>query len=702
MRLSLLTADIGNPTRNLGDYFITKAIAELLSEHELLRVPMHVGPDKHRIEQLRGCDALIICGTNIVGENGSVRMAYRPEDFERIGKPVIPLGLGSQADRGKSVSIDEQGRALLKYWLQSSGPLSVRDPLTADLCERELGKGSYQMTGCPSLFLRANRFAAIEPRLIFCPGPFHYRAQGLDRSHFLETTGQIYASMNREAPTLYLAQQQSDFEFRGPLPGVTSLHSPHLPDLHLRAIASAQAILSFRIHPCLTGVSFGVPSFLLSLDERTKSLALSLGIPFLDFTTRPSLADIEEAFRSCRADYPWKEIEQKRSELQGLMVRHLEEKGLGKSKTLSRSNPLESPLRIACISDSSFLPSAIGLIQNLLDQHSGPLRCHLLALDLEVSRRLPNVFAQVNFTFYSMEDLWNPSELLKLRKRNTAEQAYSSKSRLLEKALEREAAPLFFLDLDLWFSATPNTLLCEFKKGQVLLFPHSYDVPSHASLFGRFNSGIVGVKPKAEGFLRWWAHEGIVNWKKSVTSFYEQSFLDEAPLRFPEVVVYEGETHNVGPWSIRSLGIHGSSETPWILLDKNRGPVLSYHAAQHDKCGFFEAKFAWDAVVTFFSPLPQSFYRYLFQNSCFQQGRHWPALGRVVFLFETLHYRCNFSRVRLSRSWVLWMVQGGGRMPMAWIAVWYGRFRAFKRKAVSYFQPSNGLGTGQMARDALG
>jgi len=681
MRIALLTADVGNSMPNVGDFFITRSIEQMLSRHELFRVPMHEAPTSERLNSLRASDALVVCGSNIVGAGGTIRMAYRPEHFSFIGRPTIPLGLGSQADLGRLVTLDDSGRDLLRCWFESSGVISVRDTLTLEIVNRVLGERASRLTGCPSLSLKVSTLSSPERRGIYCPGPFHFRSTELDRKRYLRVSHELYARSVKEAPTLFLAQQPSDFEFE-PAPSTHSFHSANAPAFHLRAIASASFVLSFRIHPCLVAVSHGIPSFLVALDERTKSLAQSLGIPFCEFKETPSSEAIWEKFQCALFDYPWVRIDENRGQLVAQMQHHLEEKGLLRSPSSVRAvNTNRKILRIACIGDAIFLPSLLGLVQNLLDLHSGPIECHCLALDAEVKTRLETQYPLVRFHFYTLQDLWTPWELERITVRSTAEKAYTSKPRLLKRVLGFCQARVLFVDADVYFYSSPDEWCDGLENHSVLLFPHHHDQEKNVMEHGIFNTGLLGVAPGADAFLDWWSTLCLHRCDAKGPTFYEQGFLDTAPSKFDSVGIYPGDQHNAGPWNVNTLGTHLSRYEPWVMQNGRSQRILSYHAAEHDRQGLFETKFCWDQLVTFFSPLRRlDDNALLFQNVCLQQRNYWRALSRAVFLFETLHYRWGLSWAKLSPHWVRFLVSGWGRRPSAGIARIYGWARASRRK----------------------
>ena len=207
MKIALLTADIGNPMPNIGDFFITHAIERLLVGHDRVRVPLHQTPTPDEMNRLRQFDRLVVCGTNLIGPGGTVRSAFDAEMFKTIGVPVIPLGLGSQADLGQSVEIDRRGRDLLNFWYQSTGLISVRDSLTSGAIAKVLGEGRTELTGCPSLTLSEPSSGSYSKYAIFSPGPYHYEPYQFKLKDYRNAVRNLGLRFSRTEKAVFLAQQ---------------------------------------------------------------------------------------------------------------------------------------------------------------------------------------------------------------------------------------------------------------------------------------------------------------------------------------------------------------------------------------------------------------------------------------------------------------------------------------------------------------
>jgi len=643
MRLLLLSADIANPMPNVGDFFITDAIETLLVNHETIRAPLHRRPSQFELNQAKTCDALIICGTNIIGADDTVRSGWTLNDFREVAKPVIPLGLGSQANRGQQVELDAAGVNLLRFWFESSGTLSVRDRLTQEGCERVLGPGSATLTGCPSTAVVKKKTGTIRQHLVFCPPPYHYRADWMGASDWpASLVGDFFRKLEAHRSTVYLAQQPSDLLFDAAEPGWRTVYSPLYPQNHLELIASAREIVSFRIHPCLVGVANGSPAVVLCLDARTESLAQAYGIPFLRVTNNVNPDELWKLCRQKLERYPWNRIRSRLKDLSAAFHQHLENKSLALPSGKASGARDQPSLAVACISDKKYFGQQLGLMENLKSIHQGPITLHLLALDEETYLWAAQHLTDIKLFCYRLGDLWSEEELNLLQGRSVAELAYSSKARLLKMAIQKVPEAILFCDNDLFFYHSPAALLSQVPPKGALLFPQWHTTRPENRWHGLFNSGLVGVNAGADDFLDWWSRMCLRFWGKDPKkgTYFEQGFLDLAPVQFEKVHIYRGQDHNIGPWNETDVGVELPESAPWIPRLRSGEPVKSFHAASPDLLGIYEVKISWDQVTCLIHGMPLSTLGEEFREWLVTaQARHWPALKRSVFIYQTFRYR---------------------------------------------------------------
>jgi hypothetical protein len=270
---------------------------------------------------------VLIGGTNIVGPSGTVRTAFSLRDFQSIDKPIVPVGVGAQAELGGQVKVDKAGVDILRFWKQSSGRISVRDELTQRFLDRVLGEDATILAGCPSLWLRGAPLVMDQPVTLFCPGPYLRSLSPRKQRAYCAVTENLCRLISKEGPTLCLVHQPDGLHHSFDHPDSVR-YFPSKPVIHLRTIASAAAILSFRIHPLLVGVAHRVPGVLIALYERTKTLADTVGIPCVPFGSGWTAGDLHKMFHEALSHYPWETITRRLEMLERSFREHLDGHGL--------------------------------------------------------------------------------------------------------------------------------------------------------------------------------------------------------------------------------------------------------------------------------------------------------------------------------------------------------------------------------------
>jgi hypothetical protein len=631
MKYALLTADIGNPMPNIGDYFITRAIEEIFEEHTLLKIPMHQTPTDEVMATLSAQDALVICGSNLIGANGTLRISFESHHFEKLNKPIITMGLGSQADWGGKVNLDERGVRLLKTIHSFSGPISVRDSLTKNFVNSVLGEGAAVFTGCPSVTLKVRPSPTTEKVTLFCSGPYHYEPPLIPWENYHRLTREIAAAVTSITPFIFLAQQPSDFQFHIAKPGLESLYSPMHPKTHLKILVSSEQVVSFRIHPCIVAVTHGVPAYLIAIDERTKSLAESVGIPYFVPKEIGNAKDFIKWWKKTKENYPWKEIIEKVNTIRANFS--LPEKFEKKGK----------PHHVAVIASHDYLPSLFGLLENFKELGWVSQTLHVLCLDPWDVEKLQKAFPEFTFHFYPA-----------FKNRN----AYASKPKFLAHLVEKGVSPVLFMDVDLYFFESPESLFEETSDSSLLLFPHYHESAELDLRYGKFNAGLIRVGKGSLSFLKWWADRCEEKCERKLGNYFEQSYMDQAPHWVEHTAIHETGLHNSGPWR----------PVP--------AKAKSFHAAQPDAQGYFEIKQTWDQMMGRLNFSLKELSVGFGMRSCEAQRRHWYQLKRFLYL-KDLYWERGIH-VRWYRPSLSFWIIGKGRFLLSALTRIYWRLKHFR------------------------
>ncbi len=425
------------------------------------------------------------------------------------------------------------------------------------------------------------------PVWVFCPPE-----KGHSERDFAES---LYKEVRSRVPVLLLPMDAGDLPFEGAKPGRETLLSPRFPEIASQAIANARGFLSFRLEPALAAHRANVPTLYFPTNESDKEKAFAERLPCFH-----SLDEVSWEWFAPPASTSPPELA-------------LSEKGLC----------------FAAISDRHFVGHLLGWMTNLTAVEAAPPLFHILALDKATITKVKKALPHCQVRFHLLDELWGVEKAVRIRKRSIMSQACSSKAVLLKTALRENPRPIFYSDTDLYFFKSPGSLFTDLKAHSALLFPHYHDQKRNALRYGNFNAGLVGVTPSAIPFLEWWADRCYENCTEHEGRFWDQSYLDLAPRLFKGIGLNTDRSHNVGVWNLEG---------------QNGRPVSSYHATQVDGEGWFEAKAAWDQLMSVLLEGGD----FSLEATLQQQARHWPALSQICYWTRYVPYRLHIPPIKLS------------------------------------------------------
>ncbi|MFM2151713.1 MAG: Polysaccharide pyruvyl transferase [Pseudomonadota bacterium] len=334
MRIAILSPHLGNPWPNTGDGFIALGLARLLGGHELVWLPLHRAPTPAERDLLRTCDGVVVGGSNLVGSQGTVRMAYGARELASLGVPVIPMAVGAQAPLGGSPRVDREGRRMLDLWADG-GPMSVRDELTRDFLAGLYGGDRVVLTGCSALWLEAPRPGPAPGGDMLCVGPLFTSGGLVDTLRFW---GLMRLCLRRSggAPEPEVVGQQAESLHYERVLGrpVTFFGADY--ERALCAFASARTLVTARIHPAVVAARHGVPTVLLAVDERCRSLAALSGIPVLDWDRRVRAEDWSARVAAALAAYDSSVVGRRMAQQRAAMSSFLTDRGLAAPSAVPR------------------------------------------------------------------------------------------------------------------------------------------------------------------------------------------------------------------------------------------------------------------------------------------------------------------------------------------------------------------------------
>lgn len=276
--LALLSAAVNGD--NSGDALIVDAVRRILGGHRLHELPLLQPLSPAQIEQINGCDAAVICGTNLYQHVFSCPLT--PAVISRIRVPILPLGVGSSAPIGRLPAMNPEGVQAVRMIHERCAVGSVRDPVALDFV-RSLGIRNVELTGCPVLFhgLREPQF--LEPsseRLVLS-----VRARLLHvEEHWNLKQMETLKRLCRDFRPVLLLQSPYDLPIAEDLVrefGLESLHDdnwgagPMIQGVHL-----ATRTAGFRLHFGMLSLAYGRPATFLATDTRTSGFCDMMGVPY--------------------------------------------------------------------------------------------------------------------------------------------------------------------------------------------------------------------------------------------------------------------------------------------------------------------------------------------------------------------------------------------------------------------------------------
>lgn len=225
-------------------------------------------------------DGVIVGGGNLL-ENGEIEI--NESAIQALRPPLMITGVswGNVYDRfGRLVPrTDSLPNSKLRALMEKSSIILVRDIPTKDHLESQQVR-SVSVGGCPSLFLtkpsRNQKFGgstllSIRHPALMSISPFHQsrvRNDIRELYHFFKA---------RNIGLQLLCHDHRDISFASSFPEC-EYHYTEDPNHFLSIIASADAIISFRLHSFLPAVVFGTHAVNLSYDQRAASALSSLGL----------------------------------------------------------------------------------------------------------------------------------------------------------------------------------------------------------------------------------------------------------------------------------------------------------------------------------------------------------------------------------------------------------------------------------------
>lgn len=276
--IALLSAAVNGD--NSGDALIVDAIRRVIGANTTREFPLLQTLSPLEIEQINSCDAAVICGTNLYQHDFHCELT--PSVIERIGVPILPLGIGSSAPIGRLPSMNAEGIRAVRMIHERCAVGSVRDPVSLEFV-RSIGVRNVELTGCPVLFHGLTEpcfkkpstdrvFLSVRARLLHVEE--HWNAKQMTTLRRL--CRELRPTLILQSPYDIPIAEELVREF-----GLESLHDDNwLAAPMIRGVAEATRTVGFRLHFGMLSLAYGRPATFLATDTRTSGFCDMVGVPY--------------------------------------------------------------------------------------------------------------------------------------------------------------------------------------------------------------------------------------------------------------------------------------------------------------------------------------------------------------------------------------------------------------------------------------
>lgn len=247
--------------------------------------------------------------------------------------------------------------------------------------------------------------------------------------------------------------------------------------------------------------------------------------------------------------------------------------------------------------DEKYLPHVLALLSSLRAQGC-TFRLLLLCLTEEAFRRAQPL-QDDNFRILSIRDLESADpDLYGIKNgRSTIEYYFTCTPcwTRLAMAMEPEAEWMTYLDADLYFYQSPETVMAQLKGYSVGITPHRFpESLRHLEANGKFNVGWVSFRRDANGqqcLEDWrircleWCYDRAENGR-----YGDQKYLDDWPEQFSGVKVLEDQGINLASWNVGAGKLTVKQDK--VLIDGQ--PLIFYHFSglRQLKLGFYDPQWS--------------------------------------------------------------------------------------------------------------
>jgi hypothetical protein len=150
-----------------------------------------------------------------------------------------------------------------------------------------------------------------------------------------------------------------------------------------------------------------------------------------------------------------------------------------------------------------------------------------------------------------------------------------------------------YLDADFFFFSSPEPLFSELGTRSIAVVEHRFAPARQAEMapHGRFNVGWLSFRRSDVGraCVSWW-RERCIEWcydRIEDGKYADQKYLDEWPVRFPDLAILQHKGVSVAPWNLETVRFAVDGPVP--LVDEQRLICFHFHGLKHVLGPFYES-----------------------------------------------------------------------------------------------------------------
>ena len=232
--------------------------------------------------------------------------------------------------------------------------------------------------------------------------------------------------------------------------------------------------------------------------------------------------------------------------------------------------------------DSNYLAYGLNLIDSI-NKHSVNSMIYTVAMDDECYYELKKINPS-NVVVIKRTDIEEAYPRLKEKKssRSKIEYFFTFSPAICKYILEnfKEINRLTYLDSDLYFFASPETIFKEIGDSSIAIIEHNFSAITKSNIkYGRFNVGWISFLRDQDGLkcINDW-FENCLDWCYQLVEsnrYADQKYLDYWPEKFKSLKIIKNKGANLAPWNISKYRI--KKNTDGIFVDDDK--LIFYHFA---------------------------------------------------------------------------------------------------------------------------